>query len=84
MAQGPIRPGEAVATSAGRLRAPIRRVIHAATMGPDLVTSDQLVRAATASALVKAEEISARSIALPALGTGVGGLAMNRAAAADG
>jgi O-acetyl-ADP-ribose deacetylase (regulator of RNase III) len=80
MAQGPIRPGEAVATSAGRLAPPTRWVIHAATMGPDLVTSESLVRAATASALAKAAEVGARSIALPALGTGVGGFAMDRAA----
>jgi O-acetyl-ADP-ribose deacetylase (regulator of RNase III) len=80
MAQGPIRPGEAVATSAGHLPPPIKWVIHAATMGPDLQTSEELVRLATASALRIAVEIGARSIALPAMGTGVGGFPMERAA----
>ena len=80
IAQGPTRPGESVATGAGRLAPPIKWVIHAATMGPDLQTSEQLVRSATASALAKAQEIGARSVALPALGTGVGGFAMDRAA----
>ena len=50
VAQGPIRPGEAAATGAGALPDPIRWVIHAATMGPDLQTSEELVRRATASA----------------------------------
>ena len=80
MALGPIEPGQAVATSAGSLPSPIRWVIHAATMGPDLQTSEELVRRATASALAKAAEIGARSIAIPAMGTGVGGFPMNRAA----
>lgn len=80
MAQGPIRPGEAVVTSAGRLPPPIRWVIHAATMGPDLQTSEALVRAATASALARAAEIGAKSVALPAMGTSVGGFPIERAA----
>src|SRR6188768_2497726 len=65
VAQGPIQPGEAVATSAGALPPPIRWVIHAATMGPDLQTSEDLVRQATASALAKAAEVGATSIAMP-------------------
>lgn len=81
MAQGPIQPGEAVVTSAGRLPPPIRWVVHAATMGPDLQTSEDLVRRATASALGAAVRVGAKSIALPAMGTGVGGFLMERAAA---
>jgi len=80
VAQGPIQPGEAIATSAGELPAPIRWVIHAATMGPDLQTSEELIRQATAAALAKASEIGAKSIALPAMGTGVGRFPMDRAA----
>ena len=80
IAQGPIRPGEAVATSAGRLPPPIEWVIHAATMGPDLQTSEAYIRAATASALAKAVQVGAKSVALPAMGTGVGGFPMQRAA----
>jgi O-acetyl-ADP-ribose deacetylase (regulator of RNase III) len=80
MAQGPIQPGEAVVTSAGSLPAPIRWVIHAATMGPDLKTSEGLIRQATASALAAAQRIGAKSVGFPALGTGVGGFPMQRAA----
>jgi O-acetyl-ADP-ribose deacetylase (regulator of RNase III) len=82
MAQGPIEPGESVATSAGELPAPIRWVIHAATMGPDLMTSETLIRQATTSALAQASRVGATSLAYPALGTGVGGFRMDQAAEA--
>ena len=78
--RGPLPIGEAVATGAGRL--PARFVIHAVTMGQDLETSEQNVRAATRSALRVAEDLGVRSVALPALGTGVGGFPLDRAAAA--
>lgn len=80
MAQGPIEPGQAVATRAGRLPDPIRWVIHAATMGPDLRTSGELIASATWSALECAASVGARSVALPAMGTGVGGFSMEEAA----
>lgn len=78
--QGPIPIGDAVATGAGRL--PARYVIHAVTMGQDLVTSAQYVRAATRSALRLADRLGLRSVALPALGTGVGGFPLEQAAGA--
>src|SRR4249919_3158510 len=59
MAQGPINPGESVVTSAGGLRAPIRWVVHAATMGPDLQTSEDYIRLATTSALAAAARVGA-------------------------
>jgi O-acetyl-ADP-ribose deacetylase (regulator of RNase III) len=71
VAQGPIPVGEAVATGAGALRA--RWVIHGAAMGQDLRTDAELVGRTTASCLRVADELGARSIALPAFGTGVGG-----------
>lgn len=71
VSQGPIPVGEAVATGAGRL--PARYVIHAAVMGPDLATDALKVRAATRSALRVARGLGVRSLAFPALGTGVGG-----------
>jgi len=81
MAQGPIEPGTAVATSAGRLPLPIRWVIHAATMpAATLLTDEVLIRSATRSALKKADEVGAKSVGLPALGTGVGGFPVERAA----
>lgn len=78
MAKGPIAVGEAVVTGAGRLRA--RHVIHAAVMGQDLRTSAEAIARATTSALARAEEIGARSVALPAFGTGVGGFPLRECA----
>jgi len=81
MAQGPIEPGSAVATSAGRLPAPIRWVIHAATMpASTLMTDEVLIRSATRNALKKADQVGAKSVGLPALGTGVGGFSIEHAA----
>ncbi len=80
MAQGPIKVGETVVTRAGAL--PARAVIHAATMGPDLTTSEDAIRRAARGALARAAEGKWVSIALPALGTGVGGFPLDRAAAA--
>lgn len=80
MAQGPIQPGAAVVTSAGQLPAPIRWVIHAATMGADLRTSEEYIRAATRSAFAEAARVGVKSLALPALGTGVGGFSIRRVA----
>jgi O-acetyl-ADP-ribose deacetylase len=75
VAKGPIEPGDAVATGAGRLAA--RWVIHGAAMGPDLRTDEELVRRTTRRCLEVADELGARSLALPAFGTGVGGLAVD-------
>ena len=76
--QAPIRVGEAVATTAGAL--PCRNVIHAATMGQDLTTSEAAIRAATHSSLRLADALGLSSLALPALGTGVGGFSLGEAA----
>jgi O-acetyl-ADP-ribose deacetylase (regulator of RNase III) len=76
--QGPIAVGQAVATNAGRL--PCRYVIHAATMGQDLATSEAAIAAATRSAFALAERLRLRALAFPALGTGVGGFPVERAA----
>ncbi len=79
MAKGPIALGEAVVTGAGRLRA--RHVIHAAVMA-QLVprTTAGTVERATRSALARAEEIGARTVAFPALGTGVAGFPLDECA----
>jgi O-acetyl-ADP-ribose deacetylase (regulator of RNase III) len=68
--KGPIKPGQAIATSAGRLKA--RFVIHAAVMGQDLRTNAGYIREAVISTLDLADEMGMGSIAFPALGTGVG------------
>jgi O-acetyl-ADP-ribose deacetylase len=80
VAKGPITLGTAVATGAGRL--PARYVIHGAVMGQDLRTNVALVRQTTRACLAVADELGCRSVALPAFGTGVGGLALGECAAA--
>ncbi|MCW3047367.1 MAG: hypothetical protein JWO74_1651 [Solirubrobacterales bacterium] len=79
--KGPIALGDAVETGGGDL--PARWVIHAATMEMDLVTSADVIRRATAATLWKAEELGARSLALVAFGTGVGGFPVDEAAAIE-
>jgi O-acetyl-ADP-ribose deacetylase (regulator of RNase III) len=74
MALGPTPLGSAVPTGAGRL--PARWVIHGAVMGQDLRTNGDLVRDTTRSCLELADDLGCRSLALPAFGTGVGGLAL--------
>lgn len=76
--KGPIPVGEATVTGAGRLKA--KHVIHAAAMGQDLRTDADKIRAATRNSLLRAEELKLRSIAFPALGTGVGGFSLTEAA----
>jgi O-acetyl-ADP-ribose deacetylase (regulator of RNase III) len=71
MKLGPIEPGQAVTTTAGRLKA--RYCIHAAAMGQDLATSADLISKATRSSLAEATRLCLDSISFPALGTGVGG-----------
>jgi O-acetyl-ADP-ribose deacetylase len=78
VAKGPIAIGDAVATTAGRL--PARWVIHAAVRGQDLRTSAEIIERATHSALRVADELGARSVALPAFGTGVGGFSVEACA----
>jgi O-acetyl-ADP-ribose deacetylase (regulator of RNase III) len=75
---GPIGLGQAVETGAGAM--PCRWVIHAATMELGGPTSAEVIRRATASALRRADELGARSLALVAFGTGVGGFPVDEAA----
>jgi O-acetyl-ADP-ribose deacetylase (regulator of RNase III) len=75
---GPIPLGAAALTGGGKLAA--RHVIHAAVMEPGGRPSEESIRAATRAALELARERGLRSIALPALGTGVGGFSMQRSA----
>ena len=77
-AKAPIELGEAAATGAGDL--PARWVIHAATMHLGGPTSAEIIREATASTLRVADELGAKSLALVAFGTGVGGFPLDEAA----
>jgi O-acetyl-ADP-ribose deacetylase len=74
----PIGLGEAVETSGGEM--PCKWVIHAATMELGGPTSAEIIRAATAATLRRASELGARSVALVAFGTGVGGFPLDEAA----
>ncbi len=78
--QAPIKLGEAAVTTAGTL--PNKFVIHAAAMGyrtedravpkkPGTDSSAEIIRDATRNSLRRAEELRLRSIAFPALATGV-------------
>ena len=78
VALGPIGLGDAVATGAGRLSA--RYVIHGAVMGQDLTTRPDLVRRTTRRCLEVADELGVVSLAMPAFGTGVGGLPLQECA----
>jgi O-acetyl-ADP-ribose deacetylase (regulator of RNase III) len=80
-ARAPIGLGEAVETSGGDM--PCRWVIHAATMELGGPTSADIIRRATAATLRKADELGARSLALVAFGTGVGGFPLTEAAAIE-
>jgi len=70
MRQGPVEIGEAVLTTGGNLAA--THVIHAAVMGPDLKTDGEQITATTKAVLALASKHRITSMALPALGTGVG------------
>ncbi|MGA7671356.1 MAG: macro domain-containing protein [Nitrolancea sp.] len=82
MSKGPIRVGQAVATSAGRL--PHKAVIHAAAMGFEdgrsIGASSETVREATIASLKFCNELGLESIAFPALGAGVGGFDLSKCA----
>ncbi len=77
-AAAPIGLGEAVSTSGGSM--PCTWVIHAATMELGGPTSAEVIRRATRSTLEVAARLGARSLALVAFGTGVGGFPVDEAA----
>lgn len=75
---GPIAVGDAAVTGAGRL--PARFVIHAAGMPPGGSASEASVRASVRASLALAAERGCRTLAIPAIGAGIGGLALQRCA----
>jgi len=89
VAKGPIRLGEAVETTAGDL--PNKYVIHAAAMGyreddrlvlkrEGSLSSADIIRTATTNSLALADRLGCRSIAFPALATGVAGFPVDECA----
>jgi len=75
VAQGPVEVGQAVLTSAGKLKA--KYVIHAAVMGQDLHTDASKITTAIRNTFKLAEQKQIPSISIPALGTGVGGFSIH-------
>jgi O-acetyl-ADP-ribose deacetylase (regulator of RNase III) len=75
---GSIPLGEAAVTGAGNLKA--RFVIHAASMSLGRPTAEENLRLATRNSLLRAKEKGLRSIAFPAIGTGIAGFPMRRCA----
>ncbi|KXH72427.1 MAG: hypothetical protein AM326_03555 [Candidatus Thorarchaeota archaeon SMTZ-45] len=69
---GPIRPGEAILTTGGKL--PARHVIHCAGMPPGGNATYWNVRSSVAAALEIACDKGLEEIAVPAIGAGIGGL----------
>ena len=76
--QAPVELGESIVTTAGTLAA--RAVIHAVSLDRVRRTSGPVIEQAVRSAMARAREMDARSIAFPALGTGVGGFPLEEAA----
>jgi O-acetyl-ADP-ribose deacetylase (regulator of RNase III) len=79
--RGPLETGDAVITGGGKL--PARFVIH--TVGPvwnehSPADADRLLREAVQSSLALAEEQGLKSIAFPAISTGIYGFPIDRAA----
>ncbi len=76
--QAPVALGESIVTGSGNLAA--RAVIHAVSLDRDRRTSGPVIEAAVRSAMARAREIGATSVAFPALGTGVGGFPLEESA----
>lgn len=74
----PLPLGEAAITNAGQLRS--KYVIHAASMRLGGHTTEENLRASTRNSLLRAKEKGLRSIAFPAVGTGIAGFALDRCA----
>lgn len=69
---GPLAPGQAVWTGAGKL--PYRGIIHVASITLLGRSDEQLIRTATRNMLTLAHQRQLPSIAAPLLGSGSGGL----------
>jgi O-acetyl-ADP-ribose deacetylase (regulator of RNase III) len=75
---GKIPVGEAAITTGGNLKATY--VIHAASMRLGWPTTAEALRAATRNSLLRAQEKGLKSIAFPALGTGIAGFPVDQCA----
>jgi O-acetyl-ADP-ribose deacetylase (regulator of RNase III) len=76
---GPVPLGEAAITGGGRL--PAKHVIHAASMRLGGRATEQSLRQATRNSFLRASENGLRTIAFPAIGTGIAGFPLDLCAA---
>jgi len=76
--QAPVGLGDAVVTDGGMLAA--RWVIHAVSLDSQRRTSAEIIERAVRSAMTRARELGVETLAIPALGTGVGGFPLADAA----
>jgi O-acetyl-ADP-ribose deacetylase (regulator of RNase III) len=77
-AHGPVKVGEAALTGAGELLA--RHIIHAASMSLGGRTSAKSLRSSMDSSFRIAHSQGVRTIAIPAVGTGIAGFPMDECA----
>ena len=77
-AHGAIEVGGAAITGAGELDA--KHVIHAAGMAPGGQVSEESLRSTLRATFSLADSHACRTIAVPAIGAGIGGLALQRCA----
>ena len=71
----PLELGQAIATTAGKLDA--KFVIHAASMKLGQPATEENVRTAFKNALELADSLECQQVAVPAIGTGAGGLSVD-------
>lgn len=77
-ARGPVKVGEAAITGAGNLKA--KHVIHAASMSLGSRTTAAALRSSTRHCLRLAKENRIKTVAFPAVGTGIAGFPLDECA----
>ncbi|HEY2598767.1 MAG TPA: macro domain-containing protein [Candidatus Dormibacteraeota bacterium] len=78
-AHGPVKVGEAAVTGGGEL--PARHVIHAASMALGTATTAESLQSSMDHAFQLAQQIDVKTIAIPAVGTGIAGFPIDQCAA---
>ena len=76
--QAPSRSATPIVTDGGTLAA--RWVIHTVSLDHERRTSAEIIERAIRSAMTRARELGVETLAIPALGTGVGGFPLDEAA----
>lgn len=77
-AHGPVRIGESAVTTAGELSA--RHVIHAASMALGGATTAESLESSMNHVFQIADELGVKTIAIPAVGTGIAGFPIDECA----